>query len=72
MERKLCTRCGAYWACDCVIDFPVEALAMPSDPGCQHDWLDAVGVELHLDLDDPDAHVVVCRLCGLYAVSESL
>lgn len=44
---------------------------MPADPGCDHDWIDAVGVELFVDLDNRDAHVVVCRLCGSYTVGES-
>jgi hypothetical protein len=35
---------------------------------CDHDWAEAVGVELDLELSE--ARVVVCRLCGLYAVEE--
>jgi hypothetical protein len=69
---KLCPKCGAYWACDCVIEYEVDvaALAMPVAEGCQHDWLDAVGVELHLESAETEAHVVVCRFCGIYAVSD--
>lgn len=44
---------------------------MPAEAGCEHDWLDAVGVELLADTDSPDAHVVVCRLCGAYSVRQT-
>ena len=75
MEQPLCPKCGAYWDCDCVIEAfdlpPGPALDMPIDPDCDHDWLDAVGVELLLETDNPDAHVVVCRLCGSYAVIQT-
>jgi transcription elongation factor Elf1 len=67
VETRLCPRCGAYWNCDCQI----EELAMPVDPACEHDWVDAVGVEIDIDVIDKDASVVVCRLCGLYAVKVS-
>ena len=70
VEAKLCPKCGAYWRCDCSL----EDLASPAyvaDGACKHDWTDAVGV----DLDDErlslnQAKVLVCRLCGLYAVEE--
>ncbi len=75
MEQILCPKCGAYWACDCIIEpdySPFDAsLSTPIDPGCDHDWLDAVGVELLVETDNPDAHVVVCRLCGSYAVIQT-
>jgi len=29
MEQKLCPRCGAYWACDCVIEEPPPPRALP-------------------------------------------
>lgn len=42
---------------------------LPVDDACEHDWADAVGVELDeiIELADGES-VVVCRLCGLYAV----
>jgi hypothetical protein len=61
----LCPRCGAYWGCDCRL----EDLEPPSLPGCDHDWVEAVAVEVNVDLGDAPARVLVCRLCGLYAVS---
>lgn len=67
LQERLCPKCGAYWRCDCVIDAPPE-LGLPSGPACEHDWSEVVGV----DLDDDDVmgsgRVLVCRLCGLYAV----
>lgn len=39
----------------------------PVDPACRHDWVPAVGVDVDEALEG-DAGVVVCRLCGLYAV----
>jgi hypothetical protein len=65
---KLCPTCGAYWACDCP---PPDEFAYVPVAGCEHDWAEAVGVE---NLDEPgaeDSHVFVCRLCGIYAVSDS-
>jgi hypothetical protein len=69
MERRLCPRCGAYWQCDCVIEELTQsgALTQPVAAGCSHDWTDAVGVDV-VDLEA--ARVLVCRLCGLYAVEE--
>ena len=49
----------------------IESLDIPVDPAYEHDWLDAVGVELLVDTDNPDAHVVVCRLCGAYSVRQT-
>ncbi len=39
--------------------------------GCQHDWTEVVGVELDEDASVGEAQVLVCRLCGLYAVEKS-
>lgn len=33
-----------------------------------HDWVPAVGVERD-EVLPPDLEVIVCRLCGLYAVT---
>lgn len=42
---------------------------LSADDACEHDWADAVGVELDEVIElGPDEHVVVCRLCGTYAV----
>jgi hypothetical protein len=62
---ELCPRCGAYWGCDCRL----EDLKQPSEPGCHHDWVEAVAVDLDFDVSDRRAKVLVCRLCGLYAVN---
>jgi hypothetical protein len=76
MESSFCPRCGAYWQCGCKYDVieikqPVaEKLAFPVTPGCQHDWIEAVGVEIDDDLVIGEAQVMVCRLCGIYAVEE--
>jgi hypothetical protein len=76
MESKLCPRCGAYWKCDCSFDVvelrqsELSKLGQPEKPGCDHDWTEAVGVEIDDDLVFGEAHVMVCRLCGLYAVEE--
>jgi hypothetical protein len=40
-------------------------------PGCQHDWTEVVGVELDADASLEEAQVLVCRLCGLYAVEKT-
>jgi len=61
MPERLCPKCGAYWQCDCRFD----ELALPESEGCQHDWAEAVGVDI-VDLEA--GKVLVCRLCGLYAV----
>jgi hypothetical protein len=62
---ELCPRCGAYWVCDCRF----KDLELPAAPGCVHDWVDAVAVEIDFDLPDLQAKVLVCRLCGLYSVT---
>ena len=49
---------------------PAGLLAAP-DSGCQHDWSEVVGVELDDDAVLGEAQVLVCRLCGLYAVENS-
>lgn len=67
-SEKLCPRCGAYWACDCP---PLEELSYIPVADCEHDWTEAVGVEVEMDVESEESHVFVCRLCGLYAVSES-
>lgn len=87
MDSKLCPKCGAYWACDCVIekppppprswpapeDAPTEPAALLATPtaGCQHDWTQVVGVELDDDVTLGEAQVLLCRLCGLYAVEKT-
>ena len=68
MSERLCPKCGAYWACDCTL----QELMPFKDDGCQHDWMDAVGVELVDALDPQTSRVLVCRLCGLYAVEEKV
>ena len=85
-SSKLCPKCGAYWKCDCVIEPPPQRLRSPQrfdapaepagllaapDAGCQHDWSEVVGVELDDDAVLGEAQVLVCRLCGLYAVENS-
>jgi len=52
---------------------PQEILAPPitQAAGCQHDWTEVVGVELDDDASYGEAQVLVCRLCGLYAVEKS-
>jgi len=49
---------------------PAGLIAAP-DAGCQHDWSEVVGVELDDDAALGEAQVMVCRLCGLYAVEKS-
>jgi hypothetical protein len=87
VESKLCPKCGAYWKCDCVIEAPppermpsrslpaqqeqLEAPKIMQAAGCQHDWTEVVGVELDEDAAFGEAQVLVCRLCGLYAVEKS-
>jgi hypothetical protein len=78
VERKLCPNCGAYWACDCEFEqpprppierpLPITELAMPAVAGCDHDWIEVVGVAIDDDIGDETARVLSCRLCGLYAV----
>ena len=79
MEARLCPNCGAYWQCDCRIEAPPPPpadAARPEDPAprmryedaCQHDWAETVGVDIDIDLTD--RRVLVCRLCGLYAVQD--
>jgi hypothetical protein len=38
--------------------------------GCQHDWSEALGVEVDEQLVSGETQVLVCRLCGLYSVEE--
>ncbi len=85
VESKLCPKCGAYWSCECVIEAPAPthvpapdaALHEPPQPEaaptsvCQHDWTQVVGVDLDEDAAFGEAQVLVCRLCGLYAVEKS-
>jgi hypothetical protein len=87
VEAKLCPKCGAYWSCDCVIEPPprehflppfasreLEEISAPpitQAAGCDHDWTEVVGVELDEDASFGEAQVLVCRLCGLYAVEKS-
>ena len=66
MEGRLCPKCGAYWQCDCRFDAPI----LPASAGCEHDWAEAVGIDVDPGLDLETAQVLVCRLCGLYAVDE--
>lgn len=76
MESSYCPKCGAYWKCDCRFDVvemrprDLENLAFPTAPGCQHDWIEAVGVNVDEDLVFGEAQVLVCRLCGIYSVQE--
>jgi hypothetical protein len=65
-EQRLCPTCGAYWSCECPVELPVVQPVI----ACEHDWTEAVGVEL-FDAVEDESHVFLCRLCGLYAVSES-
>ncbi len=65
-EGRLCPKCGAYWACDCVLD----DLSYAPVRNCDHDWVEAVGVELTEDLASEDTQVYLCRLCGIYAVGD--
>jgi hypothetical protein len=87
VEAKLCPKCGAYWSCDCVIEPPprerllpppieasteeIEAPRITQAAGCDHDWTEVVGVELDDDTAFGEAQVLVCRLCGIYAVEKS-
>ena len=66
MERRLCPNCGAYWQCDCRYD----ELTLPQNEACEHDWAEAVGVDIDPGLDLGGAKVLICRLCGLYAVEQ--
>jgi hypothetical protein len=76
MEARLCPKCGAYWKCDCVIEETV-VLAPPSEVLsvdamiCPHDWIEAVGVDMDVEVGGTSRQVLVCRLCGLYAVGEA-
>jgi hypothetical protein len=38
--------------------------------GCNHDWTEALGVEVDEQLVSGETQVLVCRLCGLYSVEE--
>lgn len=66
--ERLCPTCGAYWSCDCP---PPEELSYVPMSGCDHDWTEAVGVAVEMDMQSDESHVFVCRLCGLYSVSDS-
>jgi hypothetical protein len=76
VDSKLCPKCGAYWQCDCVLDVvelrpsEIETLQPPVQAGCEHDWSEALGVEVDEDLVPGEAQVMVCRLCGIYSVEE--
>jgi hypothetical protein len=59
---------------------PPERLAAPPEPAgllatpdatCQHDWAEVVGVELEDEAITGEVQVLLCRLCGLYAVEHS-
>ena len=63
MAERLCPRCGAYWQCGCIL----EEWRKPVDTACVHDWSPAVAVDLEEELSQ-GSEVVMCRLCGLYAV----
>jgi hypothetical protein len=67
MGERFCPKCGAYWQCGCLLE---EVSYLPR-PGCEHDWVEAVAVEVEDDLLPENAGVLVCRLCGLYAVKET-
>ena len=71
MASRLCPKCGAYWQCDCRLDdlYDLRKLSPPLDPACVHDWSEAVGVEID-EVFNGEAKVIVCRLCGLYAVGQ--
>lgn len=71
MAERLCPKCGAYWRCECSLEEALLAGSSADAMACEHDWADAVGVDVDGDLGLYDAKVVVCRLCGLYAVRES-
>ena len=70
MSARLCPKCGAYWKCDCTLDdvYDPAKLSPPLDPSCNHDWTDVVSVEID-ETFGSNAKVIVCRLCGLYAVA---
>jgi hypothetical protein len=53
-------------------DLIIDARQPETAPTCDHDWVDAVGVELFDDIDIPEARIMVCRLCGLYAVEQEV
>ena len=42
----------------------------PMGGGCNHDWSEAIGVEVDEQLVSGETQVMVCRLCGLYSVEE--
>jgi hypothetical protein len=54
-----------------VRDLVIDARTEPAS-ACEHDWVDAVGVDLDEDIAMPEARVLVCRLCGLYAVGQQV
>ncbi len=73
---ELCPKCGAYWACGCRLDEVVltsrrlAELAPAADPGCAHDWSEAVGVDVSEDYA-AEGGVFICRLCGAYRVAQA-
>ena len=67
-DEKLCPTCGAYWTCDCPTEMDYSYVPVA---GCEHDWTEAVGVEILIDQVSEDSHVFICRLCGIYSVSDS-
>jgi hypothetical protein len=72
VDERFCPKCGAYWKCDCRFDDPpaVDWSAQRVESGCNHDWNEVLGVDLDETLTQGEALVLVCRLCGLYAVEE--
>jgi hypothetical protein len=82
MAERLCPKCGAYWACGCELEVPSVAhlqqrvassdaasFGQPVDVLCPHDWVDAVGVEHDQEAFPEGTRVLMCRLCGIYAVT---
>ena len=51
-------------------DSQVPASDATNTGGCQHDWAEALGVEVDEQLVSGETQVLVCRLCGLYSVEE--
>ena len=62
-DDLLCPKCGAYWACSCLI----EDLVFIPDVDCEHDWAEIVGVELDEEIGNEASQVYGCRLCGRFA-----
>jgi hypothetical protein len=73
VKERLCPKCGAYWVCDCSFDEParVDWSRTSAGPGCDHDWTEVLGVDLDEAVSHAgEARVLLCRLCGLYAVEQ--